>query len=251
MKRFFLPLFAASLFMLTGCLENTQEITINDDGSGILNTTSDMSGLIAFAKQSAGDKMSEMPDEKIDTSISLAGGVDSIEGLSADEKEIMKTGTLKIDMDISAEKMVFGMNFPFKTFSEIGSINKLSSKVLTDAIKKQTGGDGEGLGGPEMPEASSMDDYFTIDFSNGVVEKKLNTEKYAGVESDQFLAAMKQMGSMGLLMKNTYIINLPRPATKAEGKSVTLSDDKKKATITADINDFFDEASKLEYRIEY
>jgi hypothetical protein len=249
MKRFFLPLIAASLFMLTGCLENTQEVTINEDGSGTLNTTSDMSGLMGLAKQFGGDKMNDLPQQKIDTSIALAEGADGIPGLSAEEKEVLKAGTLKMNMDLPNEKMVFVMKFPFKSTSEIAAINKVSSKALTEIIKSQAGG--EALGGQEMPEASSIDDYYKLEFSNGELTKKLNNEKYAGLDNDQFLTSMKQISAMGLEVKNTYIINLPRPAKKAEGKSITLSDDKKKVTIEASLTDFFDEPSKLEYKIEY
>jgi hypothetical protein len=56
---------------------------------------------------------------------------------------------------------------------------------------------------------------------------------------------------MGLVMKANYVINLPRPATKAEGKNVKLSDDKMKVTISATLDDFFDDPSSLEYKIKY
>lgn len=52
-------------------------------------------------------------------------------------------------------------------------------------------------------------------------------------------------------MKATYVINLPRPATKAEGKYVKLSEDKMKVTISADIDDFFEDASAFEFKIKY
>lgn len=249
MKRFFLPLFAASLFMLTGCLENTQEITINDDGSGVINTTSDMSGLMGIAKQFGGDKMNDLPQQKIDTSISLAASADSIPDLSAEEKEILKGGILKMNMDFPNEKIVFDIKFPFKSTSEITTITKVSSKALAEIIKSQAGG--EAFGGQEMPEASGIDDYFVLEFSKGELTKKLNKEKYANVDNDQLLTGMKQISALGLEMKNTYIINLPRPATKAEGKGITLSEDKKKVTIETTLTDFFDEPSKLEYKIDY
>ena len=56
---------------------------------------------------------------------------------------------------------------------------------------------------------------------------------------------------MGLSMKATSVINLPRPAQKAEGKGIKLSEDKKKVTITADLDDFFADPAKLEYKIKY
>ena len=56
---------------------------------------------------------------------------------------------------------------------------------------------------------------------------------------------------MGLSMKANYVINLPRPAKTVEGKGIKLSEDKKTITISSDLDDFFDDPSKLEYKIEY
>jgi hypothetical protein len=79
----------------------------------------------------------------------------------------------------------------------------------------------------------------------------LNKEKYARVQDDEFLKGMRELSGMGLSMKSTYIINLPRPAAKAEGKSLKLSEDKKRITLNVDIDDFFDEPEKLQYLIEF
>jgi hypothetical protein len=251
MKKILLPLFAICL-LITGCLENTQEITINADGSGTLSSTSDMSAIMGLAKQMGGAEMESLPDEKMDTTISMKEGADSIPGLTEVERELVRTGTLKVNMDLAGEKFMTNMLFPFKNPGEIATLNKLSSKIITETIKNKAGGEGDNpMGGEEMPEMSSFDDYFSTVYSKGLIVKTLNAEKYATVDSDQFLAGVKQTAAMGLLMKSTYIINLPSPATRAEGKGLTLSEDKKKVTIVADINDFFDEPSKLEFRIEY
>jgi hypothetical protein len=249
MKRFLLASITAFTFFLTGCLENTQEVTIEADGSGSLKTTSDMSGLIGIAKQFAGDKMDEIPQDKIDTIISLALGADSIEGLTDAEKEIIKTGTLRMNMDMGSDKMVFGLDFPFSSVAEINDINAVSAKAITDIAASKIGGGAGGDAG--MPKGSTIDDYYTINYTQGAIEKKLNKEKYAEVDKDEFLSSMKQLTAMGLSMKNTIVINLPRPATKAEGKGLTLSEDKKKITVEASIDDFFDEPSKLEFKVEY
>ncbi len=251
MKKILLPLFAISL-LITGCLENTQEITINKDGSGTLSSTSDMSAILGLAKSMGGADMEKIPDEKVDTTISMNEGADSIPGLTAEERELVRTGTLKVNMDMAGEKLVTNMLFPFKNAGEITTLSKLSSKMISETIKNKAGGDGDSPIGEEgMPEMSSFDDYFSTVYSKGLIVKTLNAEKYATADSDQFLARVRQTAAMGLLMKSTYIINLPSPATKAEGKGLTISEDKKKVTIEADINDFFDEPSKLEFRIEY
>ena len=64
------------------------------------------------------------------------------------------------------------------------------------------------------------------------------------------MQGMKEMAGMGM-GKTTVIINLPNAAKKVQGAGVTLSEDKKKVTIVSSLEDFFDDAKKMEYRIEY
>lgn len=252
MKRVLFSLFAFT-FLLAGCLETTQEITINEDGSGTVVNTSDFSALIGLAKQmgGAGD-LEKAGDMAKDTVISMAQGADSIPNLTSEEKEILRKGSLRVNMNIKDEKFLTSLSLPFSKPSDITMINKLSGKAMSEAMKDQMA-DGSPMGGGnnELPETSSFDDYYKYEFSEGELTRKLDKDKYAGVESDEFLKGMKEASAMGLSMKATYVINLPRPAQKAEGKGVKLSDDKKKVTITADLDDFFADPSKLEYKIKY
>ncbi len=251
MKKLLFPILFLSTLLLTGCYESTQEITLNEDGSGIISNTNDMSALIAMAKQMGGaEKMAEAGDQKIDSTFSLTKEADSIPGLSGTERELARQGTANILLNLKDEKFSTKLKFPFKNPSEIVVLNKLSGKILASTMKDQMGGMPGGAP-DEMPEPTSIDDYYTVEYSNGELTKKVNKEKYADVANDKFLEGLKEAGGMGLSMKMNYIINLPRPATKVEGKSVKLSDDKKKVTITADINDFFEDASLLEFKIKY
>jgi len=251
MKKLVLSLLVSGMLLLTGCYESTQEITLNADGSGTVSNTNDMSALIGIAKQMGG--ADKLPDEVIDSTLSMAQGADSIPNLSPEEREMARKGTLKIKMNLKDEKFLTSLSFPFSNPSQITVFNKLSGKIMTETMKDKVGGGGDMPAGTadQMPEASSIDDYYKLEFSNGELTKKLDAAKFAKVGDDQYLSQMKQAGSMGLNMKANYIINLPRPATKAEGKNVKLSEDKKKVTISVDLDDFFDEPSSLEFKIKY
>jgi hypothetical protein len=250
MYKLIFSLLTAGALVLTGCLETTQEITLKADGSGTIKNTSDLSALIGLAKQMGGGaEMEKMAEEKVDSTFSLDKGADSIPNLTPDERELAKKGTANIKMSLKEEKFSTSLLFPFSTPSEIALYNKISAKISAETMKEQMGN--MPLGGDEMPEQSSFDDYYIISYANGLLTKVLNKEKYASAANDEYLKGVKEASAMGLPMKATYIINLPKPAIKAEGKGIQLSDDKKKVTVTADIDDFFDDPSKLEYRIEY
>ncbi len=252
MKRLVLGLLAAATLSLASC-DTTREINISDNGSGTISTTTDLSGLIGIAKMSGQDKEMEGLDKKIDTTINLASMVDSIQDLTPDEKALVKTGKLGFVMNMAEEKFLFKLDFPFKSTAQISDVDKISNKVLQQAGKKQMGG-AAGGDDAENPLANakdaSPDDYFVTTYAPGLIEKKLNKDKYAGMADNEILNGMKEVAGMGL-GKSTVVINLPKPAKKAEGAGVTLSADKKKVTITSSLEDFYDDAAKLEYHIEY
>lgn len=252
MQKFILSVLTVCTFFLTGCLETTQEITLNDDGSGTISNTNDMSALIALAKQMGGaSELEKAPQQAIDSTVSMQNGADSIPNLSAEEREMARKGTLKIKMNLKEEKFLTNLSFPFTNPSQIPAYNKLAGKIMAETMKDKMGESGAPVESDQLPELSSLDDYYKVEFSNGELTKKVDKEKYAGAESDEYLKAIKQAAGMGLVMKANYVIMLPRPAQKAEGKNVKLSDDKKKVTITADIDDFFEDPAALEFKIKY
>lgn len=254
MKRLLVSVFAICSLFLAGCLETTQEITLNEDGSGTVTNTNDMSTLIGLAKQMGGAaELEKSPISSIDSSFSMEKGADSIPNLTAEERAIIRTGTMRIKANLKDEKFLTYLTFPFKKPSEISQFNRLSSKVMADAMKDQMEGGAGGGAMPmdQMPETSTFDDYYKFEFSNGELTRKVDKEKYAGVESDKYFEGLKQAAGMGLEMKATYIINLPRPAQKAEGKKLKLSEDKKKVTMTGTLDEFMSDASVFEFKIKY
>lgn len=248
MKKVLVSLLAASVILLTSCFETIQEITLSDDGSGTYVNTNDMSKILTIAKNmGAGDKI---PQEPIDSTISFALTADSIPDLSAEERALLKKGSLHVKMNMEDEKLITIMNFPFSTLGDLPKINRLAGKMMMESMKGKMGGAVPG-GSDAMPEPSSFDDYYTLEFSKGELKKKLNKEKYADVDKDEFLNGLKQAGTMGIPITSTYIINLPRPAEKAEGKNVKLSADKMKVTVLSTMDDFYDNPESLEFKIKY
>ena len=235
---------------MTSC-ETTREISFNNDGSGSLVTTTDMSSLLGIAKMSGKDL--EKESKAIDTTIFLDKMVDSIPDLSAEEKELVKKGKLSLTMNMGEEKLITRLEFPFSNAGQIRKLDQVSAKVMQDAMKKQA--EDSATGAPPIPAEDmpkgSMDDYFITTYEKGVIEKKHIPAKYDSVGNDKSMQAVKEMAGQGMPMNTILIFNLPGPAKKAEGKNVKLSEDKKKVTITGSVDDFFDDVKKLEFRIEY
>ena len=251
MKKFIVLFSLFCTIYLVGC-ETTQEITIKKDGSGSLSNTSDMSNLVGMLKMMGGDSLNKtMPNT--DTTILLAGIADSIEGLNAAQKKIIDQGSMKLTLNMQDEKLITKANFPFQKITDLKLLNAAMPKVSEAISKKLPAADQmpSGLGAEGKTQFKTFDDFFDLAVTENLLSKTLNKTKYATVANDQYMQSIKQMSGMGSPITSNYVINLPRPAKKVEGKAVTLSQDKKKVTITVTSDDFFDSPSKFEYKIQY
>ena len=262
-------LLVIGLFILSGCFDTVQESTINDDGSGVFVSTTDMGKLLGMLKMFMGEK-EEMKDlEKMvkDTTIHLKNIKDSLKNLTDSEKKLMDKGTLKILMNMPDEKFSLNFSFPFMQPADLVTINSILKKtrqdIMSDQLKKfkpgELGTDSKNkdeenplLGGMDNDgKSTEVDDYYNYKYDKGKISKKLNKEMHAKVEDDKSLTTMKEMSQMGMSSTMKTIINLPKPAKKAQGKGVKISDDRKKITIEGTLDDFFEDASYFEYEIEY
>jgi hypothetical protein len=167
----------------------------------------------------------------------------------------VKKGSWSIKVNGDEEKFVSVLEYPFGKAEQINSINNALMTVIETKLVDQVAKSGAplppGMDQRKPEQQSSIDDYFELKAANGKIEKKLKKEKYANVQNDQALMGLKNISGMGATVKYNYVINLPAPAKKVEGKSVKLSQDKKKITISLTSDDFFDDPSKFEYKIDY
>jgi hypothetical protein len=103
----------------------------------------------------------------------------------------------------------------------------------------------------KMPSSDPLDEYFTTTYTKNGIEKKLNKEKYAALDSNVAIKGIKDMADNGMPLSNSIIFNLPRPVKNFEGKNVKVSEDKKKITISSTSEEFFDTPASLEFKIEF
>jgi len=254
------------LVVFSGCFDTLEEVTITENGSGTFSSSLDMGKMLGLAKSmgSGKDEMKDIDKLKMDTVINLKDVQDSMKKLNAAEKKIAATGTLKIQVDANEDKMNFTFAFPFSKASEIAGIQNVLKRarqdILDDIMQNIMGGeagkDETMLGNEDGNEknddmGANIDAYYTSVYEKGKFTRKLNKEKYAKVEDDKSLKSLQEMAQMGMAINMKTIINLPKPAKKAEGKGLKLSDDKKKITMEGTLDDFFEDASYFEYNIEY
>ena len=254
------------MLIITGCLDTVDETTINDNGSGTFVHKDDLGKLFSMLTAFAGDdKMKELGQAKKDTTIYLKDVKDSIKHLNSTEMKILESGSLSVNIDAEKEVFSFTFSFPFAKPGDIANINDVLKKAknqimdgsMKNAMAQGKGAEGKGLfdkelKGEDMEMAnSSVNDYYITEYQNGKLSRKVNKAKLANLENDKGMSSLKEMSGMGVNPNMKTVIKLPKPAKKAEGKGIKLSDDKKTITIESTMDDFFEDASLLEYEIEY
>ncbi|HEX6845619.1 MAG TPA: hypothetical protein VF144_01510 [Chitinophagaceae bacterium] len=259
---------AALLMLVTfsGCFDTVEELTINENGGGTYINIIDMGKILGLAKSMGGgnDDMKEFEKLKVDTVVNLKDIKDSLRNLTAADKKIVETGTLRAQVDGNDEKLSFTFKFPYLNGSEITRIQSVLRKTKADVLEEimgtvmgEAGNKNKGLQvGDENDEQSpdmvgNIDGYYATTAEKGKISRTLNKEKYANVADDKSLKTLQEMAQMGVPINMKTIINLPKAAKKAEGKGVKLSDDKKKITIEGSLDDFFEDGNYFEYNIEY
>jgi len=145
------------------------------------------------------------------------------------------------------------LDFPFEKLSDVELLKEILPKLSVSALKKLPGGDQIPAGGGDADSSKikTFDNYFDDTISKKFISKTLNKAKYATAADDEVMKSLQQMSGMGSPVTVNYVINLPKRAKKVEGKAAKLSDDKKKVTVSVTSDDFFNDPSKFEYRIEY
>ena len=123
MKKIVLSLLAGTV-MLTGCLETTQEVTLTENGSGTLSTTSDMGMLLGMAKQMGGGaELENAGDKAMDTTIYFGTAASSMPDLSSVEKELLEKGSMNMKLNLKNEEFKTKLSFPFNNGDELVRFN--------------------------------------------------------------------------------------------------------------------------------
>jgi hypothetical protein len=260
MKKFFKYILTVAICVFfVSCYEVNEEIEIKADGSGTYDTKMDMGQLLDMMQTFAGEE--ELKKEGLgniyDTTILFKNMLDSAKDMTAEQKELMKDGKMKMQMNIKEKIFKMDLNFPYK---DLNSLQKLMSgqggngPSMANAFKNLFGKNDStesALGDPKGPDMSDIAGIFDVTVKNGLIERKVNQEKYKALTSRPEMAQMKQLSSSGMEILYTTTIKLPRAAKPTNNPLIKLSEDKKTVTIKYNLLELLENPSKFAYTITY
>lgn len=252
---FFLSLCA---FALTGCLDTVEEITVNADGTGVYQTTMNMSGMfdmiemMAAMDTSANGQLKKLSEKDIDSIMSLRSFTDTSSTLTAEQKALFADATMRMTMKQKDKVFKIAMNYPFKSLADVQKIIDLNSEGKGVDLLGKNKQDAQDIPGMENKGGfPSVNNYYDVTIKNGLIERKVNEEKLGTLKNDEQFKEMKGAGDMMSSITYNTIIHLPKAAKKAEGEKIKLSADRMTITIKSTLMDLFDDPKSLGFVVEY
>lgn len=252
------------IMMLIGCIETETTTTIEKDGSGQLEAVVDMGQMIQALKSMKQSESDEKEKVNLDSTIRFSSFTDTSSSLTARQKELLRNITL--GLKINSDDNVFRMRVlaPFKNTDELQEINRImSSKEFDQVFDKAMSKTELGKPDEEQPESKRENDnifgsifpnYFTCNYSKGLISCVLDKEKYDAAMADMKKTldledemAQSMFGSASFVNR----IKLPNKAKEVKGSSLTTSADGLVLEQKGSLLDIYQHPEKYVYTVRY
>jgi hypothetical protein len=244
-------------FLFTSCIEVNEEIVINKNGSGSLSVNTDMGQMLEMLQSFMGaDELAKGEfSQPRDTTILMKTVLDTATNMSAENKALLREGSMHLVMNMQQKKFSMNMNFPFKHIQDLPKIYEnmgSGAEGMGNLFKgMEPANDNAAMPAPKMKQPAS---FYDIEASKGTVVRRLNKAKYALALDDSMMKQIKQMGEMGSAfgeMKMNTTLKLPKRVKKLTGSKAELSSDKKTVILKASFLQMLEHPEDFEFTVKY
>jgi hypothetical protein len=227
----------------------TENIYINDNGSGNFSVEMDGSALMAMVPTD-----SLKTEKSIDSTFSfkqlLVEKSDSIAKLPKEQQELLKkleNFNMKMKMDPAEKQFVFALNTDFKNVAELQDVMETMNAFNT--IQKNNKSTAEA--NPYLPSGG-------FGSNNSVLSYSYNGKKFTrkatvnSVEMDEMENDSLQQYKM-IFESSIYVLkyHFPKPVKKVSNTTALFSEDRKTITIQYPFNEYMDNPDKLNIEVEF
>lgn len=248
MKLYQLLSFSFLIATLTSCTF-TENITINENGTGKFSVDMDGSALMEMAGDQIGSQMGADAKKDIDSTFTFKQlfeeKKDSIAKLSPEaQKDLKKLENFVVSTKMSSEKKQFLMNFA----TDFKNVNELQDILQTiSALQKLEGSANASPLGSGFGNNNSKLSY-TYDGKKFTRKAVIDKQKLAEIKKDSTADMSKMM-----FASSNYIVkyNFPKKIKKVSNPNALFSDDRKSITIQYSFTDYMENPDKLNFDVEF
>ena len=248
MKLYKLLSFSFLLATLTSCTF-TENMYVNENGTGKFSVDMDGSALMEMAGDQLGNQMGTDAKKSIDSTFTfkelIAEKKDSIAKLSPEaQAQIKKMEDFVINLKMNAEQKQFLLNIS----TDFKNVNELQDMLqsMSTLQKMETGAN------PSTPLSGLGDNNsklsYTYDGKKFTRKAIINTQKTSEKVNDS-AADMSNM----IFASSNYILkyHFPKPVKKVSNPNALFSEDRKTITIQYPFTDYMENPDKLNFDVEF
>jgi len=237
-----LILFVTSVVLIS-CVF-TEELHINNDGSGSYAFNMDMSQMMESMKEMS-EKDSLKDPEVLDTIILfrdiLSENKDSIAKLDAEEKEMIKAledFTMRMQIDEEKGKMLMTFGLDFKDISDLKNMEEKIARAQSLSNKKE--------GSNVMPSNSNTE----FSFDGNIFKRKVTLKDLSKEKSDEFDKMIKQSSSFLEGSNYRLVYHFENVIQHVSFKGAKISDNKKTLIIEMPMDTIIKNPKLLDFEVK-
>jgi hypothetical protein len=248
MKLYKLLSFSFLLATLVSCTF-TENMYVNDNGTGKFSVDMDGSALMEMAGDQLGDQMGADAKKAIDSTFTfkelIAEKKDSIAKLSPEaQAQIKKMEDFVINLKMNAEQKQFLLNIS----TDFKNVNELQDMLQSmSALQKMEAGANSSTPFSALGDNNSKLSY-TYDGKKftrkAIIDKQKSTEKVNDSAAD--------MSNM-IFASSNYVLkyHFPKRVKKVSNSTALFSEDRKTITIQYPFTDYMENPDKLNFEVEF
>jgi len=251
MKLYKLLSFLFLIATLTSCTF-TENIYINDNGTGKFSVDMDGSALMAMAGDQIGQQMGADARKNIDSTFTfkqlLEEKKDSISKLSPEaQKQLKKLENFVVKTKMNAENKEFLMTLS----TDFKNVNELQDILQTlSTLQKLEKGTVTGAATPFGDNFGNNNTKLSYTYNGKKFTRKaiIDTQKLAEKAKDSGVDMSKM-----LFASSKYILkyHFPKKIKKISNPNALFSEDRKTITIQHNFNEYMDTPEKLNFEVEF
>lgn len=251
MKQFFTFLACVFAMLLTSC-QFSENIYINEDGSGKMEFSMDASEMMEMVSQMGDGESAKGMDKAMDSTIVfrefIEANKDSIATLTAEEQKKIKSledFTMHMSMDPETKEMLFDLSLEFKNASELQDMFKAMNNFSN--LQGQGGSPTNSASSPfaSMGNDGSTDVSYAFDGTTFKRSAKI-------IDKEAHQTAVDSLGQSEMMFgASKYKINyhFPRAVKSFSKEGAMFSEDRKTVTFEVGFLDALKDPELLDFEI--
>ena len=242
------------MLCLSSCVDVEERYDFKADGSCNVVYSFDMGKAVSVLINLISDSVKDTPQFSLvkDTTLNFYAALpDSTQQkMTMEETNMAKTSSLSVKMDLKKSIMKVSVNHLAKNAADLDYYLKHLSKIsMSSQLNKVTKNDKQ-HGGFDAQQLVAGEDYYSYEISPHKFYRVIDKDKFnAFLKKTQSTLSMAK--AMLIDMPYKVILNFAKPVKKVSNSKAIVSADRKRVTLTTNMDDVIKNPSVMNLKIDF